>query len=106
MITVGGGDLRCWKELSGSCILYSGDIERSCTQQLHIEEADASGRDSRIGHKSEDGKGALTAEVYAFEIDVHGWRVWDWRCVAEDEPVDQITGFVPHIKFRGKLREW
>jgi hypothetical protein len=46
---------------------------------MHIEEADASGWDSRIDRKGEDGKGALTAEVYAFEIDVHGWRVWDWR---------------------------
>ncbi len=78
---------------------------------MHIEEAHASGRDSRIDHEGEDGKGALTTEVYAFEIDVHGWRVWDWRCVAEDEPVDQITDLlrridnlyldVPHIKFRG-----
>src|SRR5205814_8445141 len=77
---------------------------------MHIEEADASGRDSRINHKGEDGKGALTAEIYAFKIDVHSWRVWDWRRMAEDEPVDQITDLlhhvdnlcldVPHIKFR------
>lgn len=80
---------------------------------MHIEEADESGRDSRIDHKGEDGKGALTAEVYAFEIDVHGRRVWDWRCVAEDEPVDQITYLlrridnlyldVPHIEIRGSI---
>lgn len=82
---------------------------------MHIEESDASGRDSRIDHKGEHGKGALTAEIYAFEIDVHGWRVWDWRCVAEDESVDQITDLlrriddpyfdVPHIKFKGDIME-
>lgn len=64
---------------------------------MHIEESDASGRDSRIDHKGEHGKGALTAEVYAFEIDIHGWRVWDWRCVAEDESVDQITDLLRRI---------
>ena len=64
---------------------------------MHIEEADASRRDSRIDQKGEDGKGALTAEVYAFEIDVHGWRVWNWRCMAEDEPVDQITDLLRRV---------
>lgn len=41
--------------------------------------------------KGENGNGALSAEVYAFEIDVHGWLKRLWWCIAQDELVDKIT---------------
>ncbi|KFY92676.1 hypothetical protein V500_04077 [Pseudogymnoascus sp. VKM F-4518 (FW-2643)] len=81
---------------------------------MHIKEVDASTQYSRIDHKSEDGKGTLTAEVYTLEIDVHGWRVWglavhggriaqyqvtDWLC-----RVDNLCFNVLHIDFEGLMK--
>jgi hypothetical protein len=58
---------------------------------MYINKVNTSAQYARIDKKGKDGNGALTAEVYALEIDVHGWRVRNRRCMAEDELVDQFT---------------
>jgi hypothetical protein len=42
---------------------------------MHIDKTDAYSGDPYINQEGKDGKGALTAEVYAFEINVYGWLV-------------------------------
>ena len=49
--------------------------------------------------KGNDGKRALGAEVYAFEIAIPGWRVRDWWCMAEDEPVNQTTNLLRCVDY-------
>jgi hypothetical protein len=47
-----------------------------------------------LEQKGEDGKGALLAKVYAFKINIYGWLVQLWRCMLEDELVDQISNLL------------
>ena len=89
------GDCFVLQDILQGFFLGARGFESLGAESMHIDETDARGSwDAGINQKGKNGNRALATEVYALEIDIHGWFAWLWRCMVQDQPVDQLANLL------------